>query len=135
MQYNSLIDYFDVVDYFNTGECLFSTKISVPLDNNDGLESIVSSSYRRAPFIAFVILCNEDKSIKGLGIMPNSLRALKKISSSDILNWLLNNYVEIVIIPKTDIDLLNTVKRSEVRFRLVDPGLTLNEVIEVVFKA
>ena len=135
MQYNSLIDYFDIVGYFNTGECLFSTRVSVPLDNNDGLESIVSSSYRRAPFIALVVLCDEDKSIKELEIIPNSLRALKKVSGSDILNWLLNNYVEIMIIPRTDKDLLNIIEKSEIRFRLVDPGLTLNEVIEVVFKA
>ncbi len=135
MWYNSLIAYFNVVGYSNTKECSFSSRVSVPLDTNSGLESIISSSYRRAPFIALITLCeeNENKNIEELEIVPNSLRSLKKVSSSDILNWLLNNYVEIIIIPKTDRDLLNAIEKSEARFLLVDPGLTLHEILEVIF--
>ena len=134
MRYSSLIDHFDVVDYSNMGECSLSARVSIPLDNNNGLESIISSSYRRASFIALVTICDENKSIKELEIMPNSLRALKKASSNDIFNWLLNNYVDIIIIPRTDRDLLNIVERSGARFLLVDPGLMLSEVLEIVFK-
>ncbi len=132
MQYTSIIDYFSPS---SREECLTTRRMAAPLDNNNGLESIVSSSYRRAPFIAFITICMDEKKVKELEIIPNSLRSLRKASSSDVLNWLLKNHVELIVIPLTDKDLLSVVEKSGTPFLLIDPGLILSEVLEIAFKA
>ncbi len=69
-----------------------------------------------------------------LEIIPNILKTLKKTTSLDILNWLIDNGVNMIVVPKTDRDMLKAVEKSEVHFILIEPGSLLKEVLESISK-
>lgn len=109
-------------------------KLAVPVDNNAGLFSIISNTIRRAPYIALVSLRYGKYTLSDLEIIPNILRALKKTTSLDILNWLLDNGVNLIAVPKTDREMLRILGKFEVHFLIVEPGLSLREVLEIIKK-
>lgn len=118
------------LDLFNETHPIISAKLAVPLDNNDGLHSIVSLTLCRAPYIAIVALVYEENNVSELEIIPNTLRSTRKASCLDILNWLKSIGVDVIVVPRTE-KTLDILKKSDIRFILVDPGSTLREVLEL----
>ncbi len=105
--------------------------LAVPLDNDDGLYSIVSTTLYRAPYIAIAVLRYGENSISKLEIIPNdTLRSHKKISCLDVLSWLKSLGVDIIVVPRTD-RTLSILEKSGIRFILVDPCLKLREALEL----
>ncbi len=115
------------------GNDIFS-RLAVPLDNNNGFDSIVSSTLKKAPYIALVDFDREKGVVVDLSIVSNTLRSLKRTSCLDIMNWLIGNGAEIIVIPESDTEALNIVEKVRVDFIVVEPGMSLREIIETYLR-
>ncbi len=107
------------------------TRLAAPLDNNNGLASIVSSTLCRAPYIGIITLIRKNNNISEIEfeIVPNTFRTQRKANCLSVLNWLESNIINIIIVPKTDMEAISALERFDIRFVLVEPGRILEEVL------
>ena len=108
-------------------EVLWMVRIAVPLDNNNGLDSIVSFRLGRAPFFAIVDL--EGGEIRNLNIYANPNAGGMRGVGIATAQWLASMGVRIVLASKVGPNAMQALQALGIQIMNVAPGIPLRQAL------
>ncbi len=103
-------------------------RIAVPLDNNNGLESIVAFRFARAAF--FAIVDYENQQIISLNIYNNQYAMGGRGVGITVAQWLASMGVHAVLAPEIGPNALRALQSFGIRIIRVNPGIPLKQALE-----
>ena len=101
--------------------------VAIPVENNNGENSIVAARFARAPYIALI---DVDKgTIRSLNIIQNPHMYGRGGVGIVVSQWLASQGVQVVIAPMVGPNATNVLQSMGVRIINVPPGITIREAI------
>jgi len=101
--------------------------VAIPVENNNGENSIVAARFARAPYIALIDV--DRGTIRSLNIIQNPHMYGRGGVGIIVSQWLANQGVQIVIAPSVGPNAASVLQSMGIMIKNVPPGITIRDAI------
>lgn len=102
-------------------------RVAAGVENNNGLNSLLSHRFGRAPFILVVDVCNG--RVNNVQIVPNTAAQLPRGAGVAVAQWLISNGVKIVITCNMGPHMETIINQAGIRVIQAEPGTPVIEIL------
>lgn len=106
-------------------------RVALPIDEDKGLDSIISNVFARAN--KFIIIDLIDHDIKDYEIFDNEARTFSHGAGPVAIKILVDKGVDAILAPEIGLGTRELIKEKGLKLYLIKPGKKVSEVIKEVF--